>query len=128
MATAAVGATGASALGIQDFLRILTAQLNNQDPLKPMDNQEFVAQLAQFASLQQTQLVNEKLDSLLSTEAAMRSVGLLGRSVELNTPSGTTSATVTEMTFNGADPRLTVRMANGSIVRDVSLSSVIVVR
>ena len=57
----AVGAPQAaqsSNIGIEDFLKILTSQLNNQDPLKPVDNQEFVAQIAQFATLEQSRQLN----------------------------------------------------------------------
>lgn len=132
MATAPVDAAGvsnASSLSIQDFLRILTTQLNNQDPLKPMDNQEFVAQLAQFTSLQQVQQTNAKLDSLLSIQAATQSVGLIGRNVEVHTPTGDIAATVTALHFNtSGEPRLSLRLTNGSVIDDVSLSNLITVR
>lgn len=131
MAVAAVNGastTGASNLSIQDFLRILTAQLNNQDPLKPMDNQQFVAQLAQFTSLQQTQQMNQKLDSLLSIQAANQSVGLIGRSVDVQTAAGQSSGRVTAFSFTSGEPRMTVTLDNGSVVRDLSLSSLITVR
>ena len=48
-------------LGQEDFFRILVTQLSYQDPLKPIDNQEFIAQLAQFTSLDQTRQVNERI-------------------------------------------------------------------
>ena len=131
MAVAAVNeasTTGASSLGIQDFLRILTTQLNNQDPLKPMDNQQFVAQLAQFTSLQQTQQMNQKLDALLSIQAANQSVGLIGRSVDVQTASGQSSGRVTAFSFTSGEPRMTVTLDSGSVVKDLSLSSLITVR
>jgi flagellar basal-body rod modification protein FlgD len=131
MAVATVnGASTASAgnLGIQDFLRILTTQLNNQDPLKPMDNQQFVAQLAQFTSLQQTQQMNQKLDALLSIQAANQSVGLIGRSVDVQTASGQSSGRVTAFSFASGEPRMTITLDNGSVVKDLSLSSLITVR
>ncbi len=52
------------ATDFQDFLTLLTAQLRNQDPLDPADSTEFVAQLAQFTSVEQLVNVNNKLDSL----------------------------------------------------------------
>jgi flagellar basal-body rod modification protein FlgD len=116
-----------SSLNIQDFLRILTSQLNNQDPLKPMDNQEFVAQLAQFTSLQQTQQLNEKLDSLLSIQAANQSVGLLGRSVDVQTSSGKVTGTVTALDFSSGSPQLSVRQGSGQLVT-VALSGLLQVR
>ena len=47
-----------------EFLKLLIAQLQNQDPMKPMDNQEFAAQLAQFNSLGQLIEINSKLGAL----------------------------------------------------------------
>ena len=54
-ATSAVSSDSSSTLTLQDFLQVLTTQLTYQDPLKPLDNQEFMAQIAQFTTLQQTQ-------------------------------------------------------------------------
>jgi flagellar basal-body rod modification protein FlgD len=71
------------------FLRLMTAQLKNQDPLQPLDGTEFVAQLAQFSGVEQQIKTNERLDTLLGAltrSAAEVSLGFLGRTVE--TPSG----------------------------------------
>lgn len=54
-----------SALGRDDFLKLLVAQLQNQDPLNPQENYEYVAQLAQFSNLEQTMAINDQLDTLL---------------------------------------------------------------
>lgn len=51
-------------LGKEDFLQLLVTQLQNQDPLQPMENTEFVAQLAQFSSLEQLSNVNEQLSGV----------------------------------------------------------------
>ena len=57
--------SGAQNLDKDDFLRLLVAQLRSQDPLQPVTNEAFVAQLAQFSSLEQMQNINENLtDSL----------------------------------------------------------------
>jgi flagellar basal-body rod modification protein FlgD len=67
------------------FLRLMTAQLKNQDPLQPLDGSEFVAQLAQFSGVEQQIKTNERLDSMLGAltrSAAEVSLGFLGRTVE----------------------------------------------
>jgi flagellar basal-body rod modification protein FlgD len=67
------------------FLRLMTAQLKNQDPLQPLDGTEFVAQLAQFSGVEQQIKTNERLDALLGAltrSAAETSLGFLGRTVE----------------------------------------------
>jgi len=51
-----------ASLGLQDFMKILLTQLTYQDPLKPMDNQQFMSQIAQFTTLEQSQQLNEKID------------------------------------------------------------------
>ena len=70
--TTGLGTSGASAtpsttalpndgMGKDEFLKLLTAQLQNQDPMNPLQNHEFVAQLAQFSSLEEMEKVNENL-------------------------------------------------------------------
>ncbi|WP_425409248.1 flagellar hook capping FlgD N-terminal domain-containing protein [Hyphococcus sp.] len=77
-ATAAAGASAEgdaqnsalNAVDFQNFLTLLTAQLKNQDPLDPADSTEFVAQLAQFSSVEQLVNANNKLDSIASAIVA----------------------------------------------------------
>ncbi len=124
----ATDAIAASPINMQDFLRILVAQLNYQDPLKPMDNEQFVSQLAQFTSLQQTQSLNDKMGNLLTIQGAMQSVGLIGRTVDINSEAGQVSGRVTALNFAGGEPRLTVTLTSGAVLADVSLSNLIAVR
>ena len=128
MATSTAAAGAATQVGIQDFLKILVAQLGNQDPLKPMDNQEFVTQLAQFTSLQQTQEMNDKLSSVLSAQASMQSVGLLGRTVDVTAEAGTSTGTVTALSFTSGAPRLTIKTSSGNFIPDINLADVTAVR
>ncbi len=95
-------ATASSTLGKDDFLRLLVAQLKNQDPLNPMDNSQFVAQTAQFSSLEQLQNMNKTLDKLAAAQSgnggAVGASALLGKTVTVNgSPvalDGTRSATL----------------------------------
>ena len=73
------------ALGQDEFFKLLFAQLANQDPLEPLKNSEFVAQMAQFSQLEQLANLRQAMDaSLLATEQlnATSTVGLLGRRVQ----------------------------------------------
>jgi flagellar basal-body rod modification protein FlgD len=68
-----------------EFLKLLTTQLQYQDPLDPMDNTAFTAQLAQFSSLEQLTNLNDKFDGLLASQAGittLQALGFLGREVE----------------------------------------------
>jgi len=92
----------APALGKEDFLKLLVAQLRNQDPMSPMDGSEFAAQLAQFSTVEQLIEIGSKLDgqagsiaeSALTTQTMLGS-SLIGRDVLLK---GATLAS------NGEDP------------------------
>ena len=129
MATSAVGAASAgNQISIQDFLKILVAQLNNQDPMKPMDNQEFVTQLAQFTSLQQTQEMNDKISSLLTQQATTQSIGLLNRTVDVSSNGMTVTGTVKGLNFVNGEPQLTVNLDTGAVLTNVSLSSLVSIR
>jgi flagellar basal-body rod modification protein FlgD len=97
MSTTAIGAagTGTQASSTQAtpatptldqnaFLKLLTAQLQNQDPLSPVDNQAFVAQLAQFSSVEQLHGLSSRLDTLLLATASqnqMATANLVGKNV-----------------------------------------------
>lgn len=137
MAIESIGATvgnsaaalQAAGIGQEDFLKILLTQLSFQDPLKPLDNQEFIAQMAQFTSLEQARQMNDKTDALLSIQAATQSIGLIGKTVEVRTDSGSTIGQVTTVTFDSTgSPNLTVQTSSGAFLTGVTLSQVSVVR
>lgn len=126
--TATTPTNPSSNISIQDFLRILTTQLNNQDPLKPMDNAQFVAQLAQFTTLQEQQTTNDKLDSLLGVQAATQSVGLLGRTISISGQDGSTqSGLVSGVDFSSGQAQLSITVS-GQTLTGISLSSIVGVK
>jgi flagellar basal-body rod modification protein FlgD len=95
VAQSAMGSTGATSTATSSsqtldkdaFLRLLTTQLRNQDPLNPMDNSEFVAQTAQFSSLEQLQNMNKALERLATASGSggvSSAAALLGRTVTVN--------------------------------------------
>ena len=82
---AGIAATGDSSLGKDDFLQILVAQLQAQDPLAPMEGQEFASQLAQFSSLEQLTNVNSNLEASQAFDLALSNnstIALIGKTVD----------------------------------------------
>jgi len=78
-------AAGKNTLGKDDFLRLLIAQLEAQDPLEPMDAQDFSAQLAQFSTLEQITNANDHLKDIKTFEQALSNssaLGLIGKQVD----------------------------------------------
>lgn len=122
--TGPTGAPAASGLNMQDFLKVLLTQLTYQDPLKPMDNEQFMAQIAQFTTLQQTQQMNSNIEQLLTNQASLQSVGLIGRTVDLQTASGAVTGTVTALSFANGSPQLTVKTTSGSTLANVGLNQI----
>jgi len=121
-------ATTTNTLGQEEFIKILLTQLTYQDPLKPLDNQEFIAQLAQFTSLEQTRQLNTRIDTLLTIQSATQAVGLLNKTVQVATATDTVVGTVTTLTFRQGEPLLTVKKADNSFLTEVSLAQVSLVR
>ena len=112
----------------EDFLKILLTQLTFQDPLEPMDNQEFVAQMAQFTALEQSQQSNQKLESLLTIGSTSQALSLLNKTVDINTSTGTESGEITTIRFQEGVPLMTVLKSTGEFLTDITLSQISLVR
>jgi len=121
--------TQVNGVSLQDFLKILTSQLSNQDPLKPLDNQEFIAQMAQFSTLEQSRQLNEKIDQLLAMQSATQSVGLLGKTVDVvNADGGLVSGQVTALNLSSGQPQLTILTSEGAALTGVGMSQIATIR
>ena len=93
-----------TALGKDDFLTLLVAQLQNQDPLNPADATEFTAQLAQFSQLEQLSNMSAKLDTFAGMAGQVErqsALGLMGEDVVIQT---------SEFEVNGGNQRLGYRL------------------
>ena len=77
------------------FLRLLVAQMRNQDPTAPISDTEYIAQLASFSNVEQSTKLNDKLDHLIQMSSIQQAGSLIGRTV--TSADGLTSGTVTEM-------------------------------
>lgn len=89
-------------LGKNEFLELLVAQLNNQNPLEPQENGEFIAQLAQFSQVEGIEKLNSSMGSLLSgyqSSQALQASSLVGRKVIVPTEKAVVD---TSETFKGS--------------------------
>lgn len=84
-----------AAVDYQSFLKLLMAQMKNQDPTKPMDSTEYVAQLATFSQVEQSVQMNSRLDQILQSSALAQADALIGRTV--TSADGKTSGKVAEV-------------------------------
>lgn len=123
-AAATTQATNKSISGdFNQFLTLLTTQLKYQDPLSPMDSTQFTAQLAQFATVEQTSNLNTSMNSLLSIEKANQTasaVNYLGKTVGISGGTGALTNGQAQFSYTLANPAaadtLTVKDAAGNVV------------
>ena len=71
-----------SNLGKDDFLRLLTTQLQHQDPMNPQDDMGFIGQMAQFSALEQTTNMASSLERYGTSQQVAQSIGLIGHEVD----------------------------------------------
>ena len=121
-------------LGKDDFLQLLTVQLRYQDPLNPMENTEFVAQMAQFSSLEQLQNMNQTMERSQGAEAELQAAfknnlvtSLVGKAVEVPTQEVAYDGETTEVAYRlGPQARsasLQILDARGQLVRELELDT-----
>jgi len=101
------GRTVNHSLGKDDFLKLLIAQLSNQDPTSPIENTEFIAQMAQFSSLEQMTNMSAEFTKLAGVFRVSEASSMLGKTVELNVGDTTTTGVVQAATRE-ENPRVMV--------------------
>ena len=112
-----------NSLGQADFLKLLMAQLQHQDPMKPMDDTAMIAQMAQFSALEATQSLQATMQATNNMQSVAQAGGLIGKYVQSSQADGASiSGAVTGVNFTTTDgvtsPTLVV---NGT---DVDYSSI----
>ncbi len=119
---------GGGALGRDAFLKLLVAQIRHQDPLKPMDDTQFVSQLAQYSSLEQAMQSNKLLEVVAVQQKGLANtadVGLVGKTVtvrgsSLRLDDSTLTAPVGfTMKGSAATVKVTITDASGRAVRTI---------
>ena len=96
-------------LGKDDFLKLLITQLQNQDPTSPMENTEFISQMAQFSSLEQMTNMSTSFAKMADYLNSQEAAGTLGKTVELDI-GDTTVLGIVEGATRGENPQV---MVNG---------------
>ena len=93
-------------LGKDAFLKLLIAQLSNQDPLNPMEDREFIAQLAQFSTLEQMTALNKTMDSMASLDK-YNVVNYVGKTIffQYEAPDGSIEARMDTVVAVWFDPK-----------------------
>ncbi len=106
---------GKKALGKDSFLKLLVTQLQHQDPTKPLEDKEFIAQMAQFSSLEQITNLNREIRSLVNNSRSSVAYGILGKRVESYNP-------VTQKVVSGiaesityADDQMRIRVGKNEV-------------
>ncbi len=96
-------------LGQGDFLKLLAAQFQAQDPMKPMEDTAFIAQMAQFSSLEQSSALAKDMAALRADQLRVTANSYLGHRVTVDVGEGkTASGDVTAVDSSGTEPRLVV--------------------
>ncbi len=108
------------ALGKDSFLKLLVTELKHQDPTRPMEDRQFIAQMAQFSSLEQMTNLNEQFQEFSKSSRSMEGFSLLGKRVDayLSAQQRRVSGTVTSIRF--VDNQMRFQVGND----DVSLSDI----
>ncbi|MBX3579368.1 MAG: flagellar hook assembly protein FlgD [Rhizobiaceae bacterium] len=84
-----------SVVDYQSFLKLLVAQMKNQDPTAPMESTDYIAQLATFSQVEQSVQMNSKLDQLMKSNALAQADALIGR--QITSADGKTTGVVNEV-------------------------------
>jgi flagellar basal-body rod modification protein FlgD len=116
----------ANSINQADYLKLFMQELTYQDPLKPVDNREFMAQMAQFSSLQEARTTNEHLGQLLGMTSGNQTLAMIGKTIRIKEAEG--EGKVSKVTFyENAPPKVSVIMKNGEI-NEVELGQISEVR
>jgi flagellar basal-body rod modification protein FlgD len=118
----------APVLGESDFLTLLTTELQNQDPTQPVDDTQFVAELAQFSSLEQLQNIGTQMSTLISassTSSEVAATSLIGKQVAYDASgvdlvSGTPPSVQVQLS-SPATVTAVVTDSSGTVVRSLNL-------
>ena len=102
------GRVASNELGKDDFLKLLMAQMTNQDPTSPMENTEFIAQMAQFSSLEQMTNMSQNFERMTTMFNSSEAQSMLGRTVQIDLGAEQTTTGVVDAATRGISPQVQV--------------------
>jgi len=112
-------------LGQNDFLKLLVAQMGAQDPMNPQSNTDFIAQMAQFSSLQATTSMQTNLSAISSQQQLMQANNLIGRQVTLQAAADQTAqGIVSAVQVLDGTPKITVNGQSFDLSQVLSIQPV----
>lgn len=112
-------------LGKDDFLKLLITQLKFQDPLNPMEDKEFISQMANFSALEQMTNLNKSFETFLSivqNDSLLKYSELIGKTVEYTKNGQTVESIVKSVRLN--DSEIAIELENGDEIDRLSISKV----
>lgn len=102
------------ALGQDVFLKLLLTELKFQDSLNPVQDRDFIAQLAQFSSLEQMETLSTAFDRFVTQSSTTQILGVLGRRVKASNDDGPVEGVATGVKFVDGAPQISVRDSEGA--------------
>jgi flagellar basal-body rod modification protein FlgD len=112
----------------QDFIQLFVSELQFQDPMQPLDNSQFLTQLAQFVGIEQQSEEVTGINNLATLDASDQTVALLSHTVQVSNADGSsTVGKVTGIQYGANGVQLTVTPSSGSVLTNVNLSQVTLV-
>lgn len=124
------GRSQGNRMGKDEFLKLLTTQMQAQDPLNPMDNTEFVAQLSQFTSLERLENMSQSIEAMAMSTSANTSaqmVSFIGKTIDARSDqislddAGNASPTRIDLHGDAYDVQVTITDSEGRVVRTIEL-------
>ena len=114
-----------SGINEQDFIQLFVSQLQFQDPMQPLDNSQFLTQLAQFVGIEQQSEEVTGINNLATLDSSDQTIALLSHTVQVSNADGSsTTGKVTGVQYSTNGVQLTVTPSSGSVLTNVNLSQI----
>lgn len=117
--------SGSSGINEQDFIKLFVSELQFKDPTQPLDNSQFLTQLAQFVSIEQQSEEVSGIGNLVTLGTQTQPLGLLSHAVQVSNADGsTTTGQVTGISYGTNGITLTVTASGNHVLTNVTLSQI----